>query len=89
MTGLASRFSEKFDSTLLEPYITKKEFKEIMKAINDTLQDYFPCPLCFCFGYCCCPVTLGLSFFLPNICVRDAELEVRALINRVNEKRLK
>lgn len=89
VTGLASSFSEDYDSTILENHITKKEFKSIMVSINDLLNDFFPCPLCFCFGYFCCPCTLGLSFLLPNTCVKDAETELKALIKRINEKKLK
>lgn len=60
-----------------------------MSSINTVLEDFFPCPLCFCFGYLCCPCTLGLSFLLPNSCVKDAEEELRALIKRINDKKLK
>ena len=89
MTGLASSFSTAYDSTVLEPHLSKKDFKGVMMSINDLLNDYFPCPLCFFFGYCRCPCTLDLYFLIPNTCVKDAEVELIALIKRINEKKLK
>ena len=85
VNGLAQQFNEdSYDRAVLSKYIPERDFKKIMSNINDTLYAMFPCPLCFCFGYCCCPCTLGLSFLLPYVCVRDAEREMRDLLHKIN-----
>ena len=56
--------------------------------INDTLDNYFPCPLCWGFGYLLAIFTLGLSLCCPAVCVRDAEYNVIKFIDSCNRKRL-
>ncbi len=76
VTGLAMQFSDRYDPMFLEGHINKKDFHAILDQINEALLTFFPCPLCMCFGYCCCPCTLGLSFLCPYSCVRDAQIEL-------------
>ena len=59
-----------------------------MEQINDMLFTYFPCAMCWGFGYLCCPFTLGLSLCCPAICVRDAEQNLRDMITRMNRQKL-
>ena len=88
VNGLAMEYLDggAYDEFSLKGHISEKDFSRIFTQINDTLYSYFPCPLCFCFGYCCCPCTLGLSFCLPYICIRDAEKEARVMIEKFNEE---
>lgn len=51
--------------------MSELEFGEAIQRLNGVLQDYWPCNLCFYFGYLCCPCTLGLSFLGPRLCVSD------------------
>jgi hypothetical protein len=89
VNGLAIEYDDdSYDLAIMGPVIQRKDFQRIMNQINDTLFTYFACPFCRCFGYCCCPCTLGLSFFFPYVCIRDAEKEVRNLIFRLNEELL-
>jgi hypothetical protein len=67
--------------------MTRREFATMMETINDMLFTYFPCPLCWCFGYLFCLPTLGLSLCLPAICVRDAEDQLRMIIDRYNNRK--
>ena len=61
----------------------------MMESINDTLFNYFPCPLCWGFGYLCCPFTLGLSLCCPAICVGDAKSNLKAVIAKINRVKFK
>ena len=79
---------EEYDAVVLGKYINKREYIDIMERINNTLENYFPCPLCWCFGYVMAIFTLGLSLCLPAICVNDAETNVRQFIAACNRKRL-
>ena len=88
VTGLASAFDEEYDAERLTDHIAASEYQKMIETINDTLLNYFPCPLAWCFGYLCCPFTLGLSLFCPAVCVNDAEEEIRTMIARWNRKKL-
>lgn len=68
--------------------MSKRDYREMITKINDMLYTYFPCPLCWCFGYLCCIPTLGLSMCCPYICVNDAEDELKNLIRRYNRIKL-
>lgn len=60
-----------------------------MDSINNALFSYFPCPMCLFCGYFLALPTLGLSLLMPNVCIRDAETEVRKQIERANTRKLK
>ena len=87
-TGLARAYDETYDAVVLGKYISKGEYTSIVSRINDTLENYFPCPLCWCFGYFMAIFTLGLSLLCPMICVNDAETNVRQFIASCNRKKL-
>lgn len=87
VTGIAKQYSEVYPFAL-DGYVTEREYNTIMQSINDMLFTYFPCPLCWCFGYICCIPTLGLSLCCPAICVNDAESNLRNMINRINRQKL-
>ena len=87
INGLAQEYDEAgYDAKKLKGYISERDFYRMINQINDTLYSFYPCPICFCFGYCCCPCTLGLSFLIPYSCVRDAEKEVKRLLEEINQK---
>ena len=79
-------YSEEYDAAAFKGHLTHKEFYTIMDKINDTVFHYGPCGFCWCIGYMCCPITLGLSLCLPAKCIDDAEEFVRIDIRRFNNK---
>jgi len=81
-------YSELYDRDGFEGYLSEKEFLNIMDTINCTLFNYFPCPMCLCLGYFLALPTLGLSFLMPNVCVRDAEEQLQNFIKRAQKKKL-
>lgn len=89
VNGLAQTYSEEYDEPRLRNFIDRRTYLDIMERINDTLINYFPCPLCMCFGYLFAIFTCGLSFLCPYICISDAENNVRDFIERLNRKKLK
>ena len=88
VTGLATAYDEEYDYERFHEHMTEVEFQKIIQPLNDVLMNYFPCPLAWCFGYLCCPFTLGLSLLCPAVCVSDAEEELKTRINRLNRKTL-
>ncbi len=59
INGLASRYSDEFPKDLLGKYMTQKEFQEFIGNVNNSIEYFWPCPLCFGFGYVCSLCTLG------------------------------
>lgn len=51
--------------------VKREDFETAINQINNTLRDYWPCTLCVCWGYLCCPCTLGASLLCPNLCIKD------------------
>ena len=88
VTGLAKAYDETYPEQL-RPYLSQREFSQMMEAINDALLTYFPCCLCWTIGYLCCLPTLGLSLCCPAICISDAEQSLRDMIAGFNRKKLK
>uniref|UniRef100_K3WZX0 Golgin subfamily A member 7/ERF4 domain-containing protein n=1 Tax=Globisporangium ultimum (strain ATCC 200006 / CBS 805.95 / DAOM BR144) TaxID=431595 RepID=K3WZX0_GLOUD len=85
VTGIASAYDDEFPVEL-SILIKREEFETAINQINNTLKDYWPCTFCICCGYFCCPCTLGVSLLCPNLCIKDAEQYVRALIGRLNKR---
>ena len=87
VTGIAKQYSENYPQEL-SGYLNEREFNTLMNSINDMLYTYFPCPLCWCFGYLFSLPTLGLSLLCPYICVNDAEGNLKTMITRINRQKL-
>ncbi|KAG7380842.1 hypothetical protein PHYPSEUDO_006735 [Phytophthora pseudosyringae] len=85
VTGVARAYEDDFPPELSH-LVKETDFDVAINQINNTMQDYWPCFFCMCWGYGCCPCTLGLSLLCPNFCIRDAEQYVRALITRINKR---
>jgi hypothetical protein len=83
--GLYSAFDEDFPMAL-EMYLSHDEFTEAITMLNDALQMRWPCCLCTSYGILCCPFTLGLSYFFPALCIREAESELREKIGWINRE---
>ena len=60
-----------------------------MGHLNDTVNQYWPCAISIWLGYLLAPFTLGLSFLIPNICIKDAKVNLVAAIERQNRLKLK
>ena len=88
ITGLAPCYDPliSLPSAFSDHGLSEREFRHILEAINDTLFSAWPCTLCQLFGYCLCPCTLGLSFLIPNIDVKQAREKVDRLISEINQK---
>ena len=84
--GLASSYDEDFDYERLSPYMTRKEYTDMMERLNDSLSNMFPCTLCWLIGYIFCLPTLGLSLLCPGLCIADAEEFLRNNITRQNKR---
>mmetsp|Transcript_32465 Transcript_32465/g.49675 ORF Transcript_32465/g.49675 Transcript_32465/m.49675 type:complete len:89 (+) Transcript_32465:190-456(+) len=61
----------------------------MVQTFNDILNSMWPCPLSETLGCVFCPVTFGLSYCLPNMCIKDAEKSVRWKIKYYNKYRLR
>ena len=70
INGLASSYEDDWPFEL-EGQIKIEEYTAAINQINNTLDDYWPCDFCFYCGYFCCPCTLGMSLFCPNLCISD------------------
>lgn len=87
ITGVASSYMGSFDEEIIGQYLSSKEFEFLMAHLNDTVHAYWPCSLSLWIGYILSPITLGFSFLLPNLCIKDAK---EALINAcARQNRLK
>ena len=87
MTGLTSRYYTEYDPEILGPYVKEGEYEDLLVCINENLSHLWPCPLSLYIGYILCPLTLGLSFLLPNICIAEAEKAAVAQLDYYNEYR--
>jgi hypothetical protein len=88
ITGLEPAYDSKvpLPPTFVQHGLSDREFRHILEAINDTLFSAWPCTLCQLFGYCFCPCTLGLSFLIPNVDVRQAREKAERLLSEINLK---
>ena len=84
LNGLAERYDDTYPRAL-EGFMTREDFKKAMNEINDVLFNYWPCFLCFNFGYFCCLCTAGLSFCPSLLCIYDAKENLRTALGRLNK----
>ena len=82
ITGVASCYDNTYDKDRLSDYLTEKEFSYMVNHLNETVNVYWPCAMSIWIGYLLAPFTLGLSFMIPNICIKDAKINLIAAIER-------
>ena len=73
ITGLSYSYRFYYDPNFIGPYMKEAQFNYLMNSLNDELYSYWPCCICFYFGYTMSLCTLGLSFLCPNFCVSSAK----------------
>lgn len=56
-----------------------------MNHLNHKIKQYWPCCFAYYCGYCCLPVTLGLSLFIPKLCIDEAEAVLTREISKINQ----
>jgi len=69
--------------------MSEEEFIALMTDMNRVLSVYWPCAFCIYFGYILSPLTMGLSFYLPNLCIRDAKTGLISAIEKQNRMKLR
>ena len=84
INGISSKYREdQYDEAMLGKMgMDEKEFQYLMKTVNGVLKTYWPCSCTLWFGYLLSPITLGLSFYLPNLCISEAKLGLIAAIEK-------
>ena len=84
--GMSNEYSSVYPRDL-EGIVDESKFRSVMDEINDIMQTYWPCPLCFAFGWGCCLCTAGVSLLCPNMCVSEAERYLHKHLQQVNGRR--
>jgi hypothetical protein len=59
----------------------------MVNTLNEAVRRFWPCPLSESIGYLFCPCSCGLSFCLPNICIKEGESALKNKIDYYNEYR--
>ena len=88
VTGVASSYDTTFDEARLGSFFEPREYEYLMRTINEALHRCWPCAFVLWAGYLLAPFTLGLSFFLPNLCIKDAKGALITAIARQNRIKL-
>ena len=89
ITGIASSYDETYDEERLGLYLTEKEWTYLIKHLNDTIHNFWPCNASIWFGYIFSIITCGASFLIPNLCIREAKESLLSAIERQNRLKLK
>lgn len=86
---LVSRISNKYSSEFppeLEGRISRSQFLTMMLDINDVLEIFWPCSLCWVFSHLMMVFSFGLSILIPLICISRLETELKDLIKYNNRE---
>jgi hypothetical protein len=83
INGVSSSYDTTFPPALAG-VMNEADFVEAVGRVNNVLVMYWPCTMCFVCGYVLSPVTLGLSFGCPNLCIQEAENYARRELEYLN-----
>ena len=83
INGVSNQYSTELPPSLKNE-VDEKKFVDHMEHLNFKLKMYWPCCFAYYCGYCCIPLTLGLSLFLPRVCVSEAEAVLLREIAKLN-----
>jgi hypothetical protein len=85
VNGISNSYDEKY-SPELEHILSREEHSEIVRRLNSTLATYWPCSPVYFTGYIMIPCTFGLSLLCPMMCVSEAELHAKRLLENLSLK---
>ena len=80
---IISRISNKYKSDFpneLAGKLSETQFLSMMFEINEVLQIYWPCAMCWIFSHIMIFFTFGLSLLIPLICIYRLESELKEII---------
>jgi hypothetical protein len=86
---IISRISNRYHSEFpdeLAGKLSESQFLTMMFEINEVLEVYWPCTLCWMFSHLMIILTFGLSLLIPLICISQLETELKDLINYNNRE---
>jgi hypothetical protein len=87
-TGLSNHYDSKFPEEL-QGKLDFHTFNRILKDINDIAEDYWPCCTAETLAVVLCPLSLGMSCFLPMSCINECEGYLNEKIEISNSRYLK
>lgn len=85
INGLAQKYCDKYPPQL-ENIIEKDIFFASISQINAYLATFWPCMPAFLLGYGLSCLTCGCSFYLPYMCIKDAENMVDKVMEQQNKE---
>lgn len=85
INGISSSYSTDYPNQL-HGIISQDEFIDIISRLNDTIRNYWPCNLCYFFGYGCSICTCGASLLCPQFCMSHSEQYANEMLKNVSLK---
>lgn len=85
INGIASGYSTDYPPQL-NGIVSKEEYVDIITRLNDTIRSYWPCNLCYFFGYGCSICTCGASLLCPQYCMSHSEQYANEMLKNVSLK---
>ena len=85
VNGISSSYDEKYHPELAS-VLSREEHAEILKRLNTTLATYWPCSSVYFCGCIFVPCTMGLSLLCPMMCVSEAEIHAKRLLENLSLK---
>lgn len=83
--GISSSYSMEYPLQL-KGIVDREEFYDIISRLNDTIRNFWPCNLCYLFGYGCSVCTCGLSVLCPSYCMSYSEQYAVDLLRNITLK---
>ena len=66
--------------------LSESQFLTMMFEINEILEIYWPCTLCWVFSHVMMLVTFGLSLLIPLVCISQLESELKDVLYYNNKE---
>ena len=86
VNGISSSYDDKYHPELAS-VLSREEHAEILKRLNTTLATYWPCSTVYLCGCILIPCTMGLSLLCPMLCVSEAEIHAKRLLENLSLKK--
>jgi hypothetical protein len=83
--GISSSYSLEYPSQLIG-VIDADEYVDIIKRLNHTIRDFWPCNVVYFFGYGCSLCSCGISLLFPHYCISYSEQKANEMLRHVSLK---
>ncbi|KAL4449970.1 hypothetical protein ABPG74_015089 [Tetrahymena malaccensis] len=86
LNGFSNKYEIHYPEEIMKFGVQQQELVQIIKKINKTAMENWPCLNCYYYGIGLSLITCCISYLIPHICITDSENFVKEELHIFNQE---